>query len=712
MRARDFVKRNIAYHQQLNPVAWRGNDLRPEVREHLLKIAEIFEHYLEIPNFEVQDIVLTGSMANYNYTQYSDFDLHVVTNYNDLQCDDVAEALYRAKKDIWNNQHDISIRGHEVELYIEDTATPPVSGGVYSLLNDAWIKEPEYNPPTINNTAVNAKVTDLIKQITVAIATADDPADLKRIRDRLRIMRRSGLDREGEFGVENLAFKILRNQGYLDQLNQAYLNQQDSALSLKESKQDYMRGHCHVMALALKRIHPDWQLRAHIGWDEDAEDDDDYRVDHVYAVAPDGAAYDCRGRFDSEQQLVGPNEVGVEDTQFVDMDWAEIKRLIWRGELKPFDMQDVERATAVAKQMQLNEQAVAPVTVYHGNQGGIHRELITPMWWTEDRDTAEYYATQGGADGYVYSATLTCKNPYVIVKGKDEPNDMLQKYASLIEQGYDSIHDPRLGDWIPFHARDIHVTGREDVDGDEEITESTMDWKEIEEFIGELTPDDVGVEEFGEYRVHFEGFTDDCQTSSDYQEDPEKVFQQVFADFVARENGGQPIKQGITGSDDYPILYSIFRISQSNTVNEVVIDNNSGAGVVPHNMEVDYFGLRVKMRPSVFLKLAAPLNDFHRSTIMRYIADGGAIASPFLTVDIPDAWSQGDFSEPAQVSQHEGRNRMTAVLQLEGDDAVEVHIFPRYYRNRDMTDKFIENLNRHLRVEDSARVLSGPLFTM
>jgi hypothetical protein len=229
-----------------------------------------------------------------------------------------------------------------------------------------------------------------------------------------------------------------------------------------------MAGHCHVMALALKRIHPDWQLRAHIGWDEDAEDDDDYRVDHIYVVAPDGTAYDCRGRFDSEQQLVGPNEVGVEDTQFVDMDWAEIKRLIQRGELKPFDMQDVERATSVAKQMQLREETVAPVTVYHGNQGGIHRELITPMWWTEDRDTAEYYATQGGADGYVYSATLTCKNPYVIVKGKDEPNDMLQKYASLIEQGYDSIHDPRLGDWIPFHARDIHVTGREDVDGDEQ----------------------------------------------------------------------------------------------------------------------------------------------------------------------------------------------------------------------------------------------------
>jgi len=259
---------------------------------------------------------------------------------------------------------------------------------------------------------------------------------------------------------------------------------------------DYMAGHCHVMALALKQLHPDWQIRAHIGWDQDAEDDD-YRVDHVYVVAPDGAAYDCRGRFDSEQQLVGADETGGEETQLVDMDQAEIDHLVTRHELKPYTQQQIDTAQDIFKRL-----------------------------------------------------------------------------------------------------------------------------------------------------------------------------------------------------------------------DEVVIDNDQGAGVVPHNMEVDYFGLRVKMRPSVFLKLSAPLNDFHRSTLMRYIADGGAIASPFLIVDIPPAWDSGDFSEPAQVSQHEGRNRMTAVSKLEGDDAVEVHIFPRYYRNKDMTPKFIENLNRHLGVEDSHRVLTGPLFTM
>jgi GNAT superfamily N-acetyltransferase len=96
--------------------------------------------------------------------------------------------------------------------------------------------------------------------------------------------------------------------------------------------------------------------------------------------------------------------------------------------------------------------------VYHGNQGGIHRELITPMWWTEDRDTAVYYATQFNGDGWIYSAKLTCKNPYV-VKPTDETNTLVEKYKTLEQQGYDSIYDPRGHDWIPFRAQDIHLVG-------------------------------------------------------------------------------------------------------------------------------------------------------------------------------------------------------------------------------------------------------------
>jgi hypothetical protein len=232
MRARDFVKNNVAYHNSLSPAAWEGTDLRPEVRDRLLEIAEIFVSYLEIPNFRVLDVVLTGSMANFNYTKYSDFDIHVVTEYSDLECDDLAEAFYQAKKKIWNDNHDIMIRGHEAELYVEDAGHPPVSAGIYSILNSKWIKEPEYEPPTVDDSAVNAKVRDLIKQIDSAISTADDPEDIRRITDKIRTMRRSGLDTGGEFSVENLAFKILRNLGYIDKLSRAYHREQDQQLSL------------------------------------------------------------------------------------------------------------------------------------------------------------------------------------------------------------------------------------------------------------------------------------------------------------------------------------------------------------------------------------------------------------------------------------------------------------------------------------------------
>jgi opacity protein-like surface antigen len=120
------------------------------------------------------------------------------------------------------------------------------------------------------------------------------------------------------------------------------------------SEPDFMRGHCHVMALALLTLHPDWQLRAHIGWDEDAESDRDYRVDHVYVMAPDGTAYDCRGRFASEQELVGPDETGGAETQFIDYDISRVRADVARGELRPFSRRDLEQARAFARRLAEN----------------------------------------------------------------------------------------------------------------------------------------------------------------------------------------------------------------------------------------------------------------------------------------------------------------------------------------------------------------------
>lgn len=232
MNARDLVAQTTLYNDTLNPVAWQGTSLRPEIRAHLLKVARQFVEYLEIPGFQVLDIVLTGSNANYNWNRFSDFDLHVVTDYDSLQCPDIAENFYNAKKKIWNDAHDIMIQDHEIELYIEDDDNPPHSGGMYSLMNDEWIKEPQHDKPEIDGRAIQLKVKSMLNLIRKSMEHAESADDLKMVLKRLRDMRKSGLESGGEFGVENLTFKTLRNMGAIDMIARAALRLQDRDLTL------------------------------------------------------------------------------------------------------------------------------------------------------------------------------------------------------------------------------------------------------------------------------------------------------------------------------------------------------------------------------------------------------------------------------------------------------------------------------------------------
>jgi len=148
---------------------------------------------------------------------------------------------------------------------------------------------------------------------------------------------------------------------------------------------------------------------------------------------------------------------------------------------------------------------------------------------------------------------------------------------------------------------------------------------------------------------------------------------------------------------------------------EVNIDNSKGAGAVPHNADVDYFGLRVLMKPSVFLKLAAQLSRENATSVeqlKQHLQQGGAIGAPFLNVMIPDAWRQDNFTETAQVVGHEGRNRMMAILEVEGDNPIEVHIFPTgersEWRARHMTEFVINRLALGLLAEKSDRLVPNP----
>lgn len=232
MRAGDFES-SLLYHSELNPVAWDGKTMQPAVRSRLLEIAELFINSLHISNFEVKDIVLTGSMCNYNYTRYSDFDLHIVTDYNELDASiDIAEQLYNAKKEIWNARHDITIGGYDVELYVEDINDPPKSQGVYSVLQNKWTTTPVYNPPDIDREAVAAKAKLLANEIDNTIRHADSADDFARIKDKIKKMRRGALEKGGEFSVDNLVFKVLRNAKIIEKLHNAENDFVDRRMSL------------------------------------------------------------------------------------------------------------------------------------------------------------------------------------------------------------------------------------------------------------------------------------------------------------------------------------------------------------------------------------------------------------------------------------------------------------------------------------------------
>ena len=149
-------------------------------------------------------------------------------------------------------------------------------------------------------------------------------------------------------------------------------------------------------------------------------------------------------------------------------------------------------------------------------------------------------------------------------------------------------------------------------------------------------------------------------------------------------------------------------------ITELKIDNKKGLGAVPHNADVDYFGLRTVMRPSTFLKLSLPLdkNDPEEKKSIQHLAKqitNQGFGAPFLTIAVPEAWESGDFSLEAKVRDHDGRHRMLAIQQEEGDSPVETHIFIPHFRRRDITDDIIKNLRNGV-LSQNGHYVSGPIF--
>lgn len=233
-----FLK-DFKVHPTLSNKFWdKNNDLDPRVKIALMRIAQNFIKELKIP-IEIKDIVFTGSLANFNYADASDVDLHVLVKADSINKDrELVDEFFAAKKAEWNDKHRIKIFGHEVEVYIEDEKNPHTSTGVYSLLQDKWLKVPVHTQPKFDKDDVLTKANHF-KNLIGQIKKWYDAGEFEKaetavgqVKTKLKTMRKCGLQQGGEFSTENLAFKLLRRAGILGHLKQLNAASIDKKLSI------------------------------------------------------------------------------------------------------------------------------------------------------------------------------------------------------------------------------------------------------------------------------------------------------------------------------------------------------------------------------------------------------------------------------------------------------------------------------------------------
>lgn len=219
-----------------------GNDNRmhDQVRDRLVVIANKFLDFLEM-SLEVEDITLTGSLANYNWSEYSDVDLHILIDFSKLGFDkELLKKLFDSKKTIWNDTFNIKVKGYDVELYVQDTQETHTSSGIYSISKNMWLVEPAKSKINIDREKVLKKAKEIEKRIDAILASdkGDDQKikDIQYLKDKIKKFRRSGLEKGGEYSYENITFKLLRRNKYLEKLLSLRNKFTSKSLSLEASK--------------------------------------------------------------------------------------------------------------------------------------------------------------------------------------------------------------------------------------------------------------------------------------------------------------------------------------------------------------------------------------------------------------------------------------------------------------------------------------------
>ena len=236
----DVQIKGMSVKDELEPVFWdRNNRLKNYIAEHLYIIAKNFFNGLELDWKVVKDVILTGSLANYNWSKYSDIDLHILVDFRDIdENEKLVKDFFRNATVIWNKTHNITAKGHLVELYIQDSRETHHSTGIYSIKYDRWNKMPSKHSPEIDYANVkkkSAKLMNEIDEIYELFAEKDYKEaydDAEKMKERIRKFRQGGLEAGGQYSVENLVFKLLRRNDYLQKLSSLKILSYDNLMSV------------------------------------------------------------------------------------------------------------------------------------------------------------------------------------------------------------------------------------------------------------------------------------------------------------------------------------------------------------------------------------------------------------------------------------------------------------------------------------------------
>tara|TARA_R100000008_G_scaffold68693_1_gene45933 strand:+ start:225 stop:1112 length:888 start_codon:yes stop_codon:yes gene_type:complete len=235
----EVERESFEMQKTLHPKFWKDDELNARVSAKLKKIVRDFLESLDVGVNPV-DIRLTGSIANYNWSKYSDVDLHIVVKFSDLDEDkEIVKSFFDFARMRWNDNHDIKIYGHEVEIYVEDEGEKHESSGIYSVIKDKWVIMPTPKDAKIDLPLARKKSDSIATEINLiqhmlrAEKYKESLKSVSRLKEKIRRMRRAGLNGPmKEFSPENIAFKILRREGMLEKLNNIKYFAYDKMMSI------------------------------------------------------------------------------------------------------------------------------------------------------------------------------------------------------------------------------------------------------------------------------------------------------------------------------------------------------------------------------------------------------------------------------------------------------------------------------------------------